>query len=152
MKNNIAFFVFIAFVVAAAANAEDFLSTEDLRAQVELSALELSPDGKQMLILVSRQDFESNTFVDELLLIDVGTRKQRPLTQRAGISMATWSPEGDRVAFLADAEGTQQIFILSMRGGEPLQITSSKGGILHYSWSPDGKRFAFVLAATRKTC
>jgi Tol biopolymer transport system component len=77
-------------------------------------------------------------------MIDVGTKEQRTLSKRAGISTATWSPSGDQIGFLATENGVSQIFMMSLQGGEAQQITNSKGGILHYSWSPDGKQFAFV--------
>jgi dipeptidyl aminopeptidase/acylaminoacyl peptidase len=144
VKLKLIVFVFIGFLLAIRTEAEDLLSTHDLREQVDLSGLELSPDGKRILIQTSRQNYDSNELVSELLMIDVASKEQRLLSKRSGISTATWSPAGDQVAFLATVDGVSQIFTMSLQGGEAQQITSSKGGILHYTWSPDGKQFAFV--------
>jgi dipeptidyl aminopeptidase/acylaminoacyl peptidase len=136
--------VFLGLLLAIFSEAQSFLSTHDLREQVDLSGLELSPDGKQILILTTRQNFEANKLESELVMIDVQSKEQRTVTKRSGISTATWSPDGNQLAFLATADGVSQIFLMSLQGGEAQQITHSKGGILHYSWSPDGKQFAFL--------
>lgn len=126
------------------AQSQDLLTTSDLRDQVDLSEVDLSPDGKRILVLTSRQNYDSNDFLTELVMIDVETKEQRILGRHPGISMATWSPAGDRIAFLGTVDDVAQVFTQSVQGGEAKQITASKGGILHYSWSPDGKRFAFI--------
>jgi dipeptidyl aminopeptidase/acylaminoacyl peptidase len=124
--------------------AQDLLSTKNLRELVDVSGLEISPDAKRILLLTSRQNYDSNDYLTELVMIDVNNKEQHILSKRSDISLATWSPQGDRIAFLGTVDGIAQIFTLSMQGGEAEQITTSKGGILHYSWSPDGKRFAFI--------
>jgi len=136
--------VFLGLLLTIYSEAQNFLTTHDLREQVDLSGLELSPDGKQILILTTRQNYESNKLESELVMIDVESKQQRTISKRPGISTATWSPSGDQIAFLATADGVSQIFTMSLQGGEAQQITNSKGGILHYSWSPDGKQFAFI--------
>jgi Tol biopolymer transport system component len=35
-----------------------------------------------------------------------------------------------------------QIFILSMEGGEPVQLTTVKYGANNPKWSPDGKKYS----------
>lgn len=136
--------VLFGFLLTTSVQAQNLLTTNDLREQVDLSGLELSPDGKHILILTTKQNFESNQLVNELVMIDVSSKEQRTISKRSGISTATWSPDGNQIAFLATADGVSQIFMMSLQGGEAQQITNSKGGILHYSWSPDGKQFAFV--------
>ena len=57
------------------AEAQDLLSTHHLREQIDLSGVEISPDGKHILMLVSRQNYDSNDFLTELVMID--SRQQR---------------------------------------------------------------------------
>jgi Tol biopolymer transport system component len=40
-------------------------------------------------------------------------------------------------------EEKSQIFILSMEGGEPVQLTTVKYGANNPKWSPDGKKILF---------
>jgi dipeptidyl aminopeptidase/acylaminoacyl peptidase len=144
MKNKLIIFISFALLVTIHLGAQDFLTTQNLRDQVDLSGLELSPDGKHLLVITTRQNYESNKLDSELLMIDMQNKDLRTVSKREGISTPTWSPSGDQIAFLATVEGLSQIFTMSLQGGEAQQITNSKGGILHYSWSPDGKQFAFV--------
>src|SRR5262245_9297582 len=144
MKKILFVLLYFVYFLSSRTEAQQLLSTKDLREQVDLSGLELSPDGKQILVSVSRQDYDSNSFSTALVMIDVNSHEQRTFSQREGISMATWSPAGNRIAFLATVNDVDQIFTQSLQGGEAQQITNSKGGILYYSWSPDGKQFAFI--------
>src|SRR5581483_10478038 len=62
-----------------------------------------------------------------------------------------WSPDGQSLAFLsARASGSgpanetprNQVYILSMQGGEARRITNLKNGVSSFQWSPDGTRLA----------
>ncbi len=61
-----------------------------------------------------------------------------------------WSPDGQRLAFLANAsnekDAKRQIWVMSMRGGDPRRITDAPAGVQQLAWSPDGTRIAFVTA------
>jgi dipeptidyl aminopeptidase/acylaminoacyl peptidase len=144
MKKILIIFISVGFLLTTRVEAQDLLSTNDLREQIDLSGLEISPDGKRLLVLTSRPNYDANDFITELVMIDVETKEQRVLSKRSDISSATWSPAGDRIAFLGTVDDVSQVFTLSLQGGEAQQITTNKGGILHYSWSPDGKRFAYI--------
>ena len=53
-----------------------------------------------------------------------------------------------KIAFIAKdgigKDALNQIFILSMHGGDARKVTSSKTGIQQFSWKPDGTAIAFV--------
>jgi Tol biopolymer transport system component len=49
-------------------------------------------------------------------------------------------PDGKQLAFTRYVEEKSQIFILSMEGGEPVQLTTFKYGANNPKWSPDGKK------------
>src|ERR1700736_3478543 len=112
---------------------------------VRLNDPQLAPDGKSIAVVVSRANFEENRFDPELVLIDVATQSQRVLTQgRRELSHARWSPDGQRLAFLAKLDGKAQIFVLTMNGGDALQITKSPTGVQQFAWRPGRDEIAYV--------
>src|SRR5580658_153193 len=101
----------------------------DFRKIVGVTDPEISPDGKSIVIVVSRVDWDEDRYDSQLVLVDIATGAQRPLTQiRTGLNSPQFSPSGDQLAFLAEARQEKkvatQIFVLPMNGGEPQQITS----------------------------
>ncbi len=107
---------------------------------------QISPDGKSVLIVVSKPDTTTNKNKSFIYKADVATGANQQLTfDRAAVSYPRWSPLNDAIAFIAaDAAGKGQLFVLSMNGGEAKKITSSPTGVQQFAWNPDGTTFAFV--------
>lgn len=57
------------------------------------------------------------------------------------------SPDGERIAFLMrDGQGIVQLWTVSPRGGEPVQVTRNTWDIgSAFTWSPDGRWIAHVM-------
>jgi dipeptidyl aminopeptidase/acylaminoacyl peptidase len=121
----------------------------DFRKIVGVTNPEISPDGKSIVIVVSRVDWDEDRYDSQLVLVDIATGGQRSLTNiRKGLSSPQFSPSGDRVAFLAEVgvetKAVAQVFVLPMNGGEPQQITTAPLGVEQFAWCPGGSYFAFV--------
>src|SRR6185436_3027133 len=54
--------------------------------------------------------------------------------------------DGKTLAFVRNADGKQQIFTLSMDGGEAVQLTKYKYGATAPRWSSDGKKILFAAS------
>src|ERR1700689_813692 len=142
----------VLFVFAASGRAEAQarkIELSDFQKIVAVTDPEISPDGKSIVIVVSRVNWDEDRNDSQLVLVDIATGAQRPLTNiRKGLSLPQWSPSGDRLAFLAEVgeekKAAAQIFVLPMNGGEAQQITSAPLGVEQFAWCPAGTYFAFV--------
>lgn len=124
---------------------------DDMAKLTGISDPQISPDGKSIVFVTSRPDYQKNRFNSDLVLIDIVSEKQRTLTyERPAVSQPRWSPGGDQLAFLSRTgqgkEATTQIFLLNMSGGEARQLTKAPNGVQHFAWSPASSTIAFVTS------
>ncbi len=59
-------------------------------------------------------------------------------------SSPVWAPQGDRVAFLSDRDGSDQIHVLWVESGEVAQLTHLEREPSGLAWSPDGSKLVFT--------
>ena len=64
-----------------------------------------------------------------------------PVTKVASLA---WSPDGTRIAFIADKAGDQRIFVMNADGTDLVRLTDHPAGNGSPAWSPDGRRIAFT--------
>ena len=55
----------------------------------------------------------------------------------------SWSPNGERLAFVTHRDGNPEIYIMDADGSELINITESRGRDYEPSWSPDGEKIVF---------
>jgi dipeptidyl aminopeptidase/acylaminoacyl peptidase len=127
------------------------LTAEDLLSIRQLSDVQLSPRGAQVLFSVTTPTLHSPPAIS-IWISDISTLASRPLLQTSGnleSSSGRWSPDGSTIAFLSqrNTPGRSQIFIVSPVGETPTQLTSTDGKLSNIRWSPDGRHLAFLLKA-----
>ena len=92
-----------------------------------------------------------NRGTTSLWLLPCDKRSPRRLTRYGDKDgNPAWSPEGDRIAFLAkrdqggrkDAE--RQLYVIGAGGGEAERRSDFACGIQDFKWMPDGRRIAFI--------
>ena len=152
----------VLLATAAGAQARR-IQLDDLSKIVSVSDPQISPDGKSIVCVVSRQNLDRDRSDSELVLVEVASGAQRVLTyDRKGVGSPRWSPSGDRVAFVAVAPVTKegkdgdskekeskesaQLFVLPMSGGEAKKITNVPNGIEQFAWRPNGNDIAYVTS------
>src|SRR4029079_18173657 len=70
-------------------------------------------------------------------------RRARTRTRRD--SGARWAPEGRRIAFVSQRDGTPQLYVQNVdSSGDAVRLTSLSGGADNVVWSPDAQRIAFT--------
>jgi len=96
----------------------------------------LAPGGERLLLEAR----------GELVDVPVAEGRWRNLTRSAGSreKNAAWSPDGERIAFVSDRTGDEQLYVMPAGGGTWRQLTDDVFGmILPPVWSPDGKWLLF---------
>lgn len=58
----------------------------------------------------------------------------------------SFSPDGKRIAFVSDASGQPQVWIVPAKGGPPVPLIRTEDPAGEVAWSPDGSRIAYTLA------
>ena len=120
------------------------LTPEALLSLRRLSSLEFSPDGSRVAFVVS-EPAKADQRSSHIWLFDTANNSFRQLTySEKSESSPKWSPDGKSLVFLSNRDTNQQIYLLSMSGGESLPLTKGKRNISHFSWSRDGKTIAFL--------
>ncbi|MBV9699029.1 MAG: S9 family peptidase [Candidatus Eremiobacteraeota bacterium] len=129
--------------------------TEDAyRSLVALHGPAISPDAKRAVVVVSRVVWDEDRYANDLVLVDPATHQtQTLLADRKGLADPAFSPDGARLAFLADAkigdDSATELFVMPGEGGAAQQLTHVKSGVDRFAWRPDGK--AIVYAAEDET-
>jgi len=142
----------IAFLAAAGvAQQQRRMQLDDLGRVARVSDPQIAPDGKSIVVVVARANYDENRYDADLVIVDIGSGNQRVLThERRSVSHPRFSPNGHRLAFLANvalASGQQpraQIFVMPMGGGDARRITNAPKGVQQFAWSPDGQMIAYA--------
>src|SRR2546425_6368075 len=105
----------------------------------------ISPDGKQIVFTRSWVDKVKDEHVSNLWIVDVdGTRVRELTSGNWRDSAPVWSPDGKRIAFLSDRDGTNQLHVMWVDTKEVAQLTHLEQAPSGINWSPDGKWIAFT--------
>jgi dipeptidyl aminopeptidase/acylaminoacyl peptidase len=148
MKNIVMSALALALTCGASPATRTF-TIDDLPKIAGVGDVAISPNGKEIAFVVSRADLDKDRWNATLELYDVATKTTRPLTyERRALSSPAWSPDGTKIAFLALAgEGDaaeQQLWVMDMRGGDPIALTEAPEGVQQFAWRPDGDAIAYV--------
>ncbi len=128
----------------AQAPAKHPLAFDDLIKLHRISSPEVSPDGKWVAYGISTPDMEANRGVSNIWTVSTSGGDAIQLTQSGKDSAPSWSPDGKTLAFLSGRDGTSQVYVISMEGGEAKKLTTLSTGADMFKWSPDGKSIAFT--------
>jgi dipeptidyl aminopeptidase/acylaminoacyl peptidase len=129
-------------IPAAAQEADHFLTLDHYLDWEEVQDPQISPDGRQIVYTRRWMDGVNDRWESELWIMNADGSRNRFL---ADGSSPRWSPDGTRVAYLAQGEPQgSQIFVRWMDAeGATSQITRLEHSPSNIEWSPDGRSLAF---------
>jgi len=153
-KNNLrayyltSLFAFASLFVCISLFAQDQAAASSRAATVldsmphakRISQVALSPDGTQVAYIVK----------GELAVIPVtgGTSRAIAVEGKLALRDVTWSPEGKRLAFIADLPGdtpSAQIWVAAVDDSAPVKHSELKGYVQSPRFSPDGKSLSVLF-------
>lgn len=125
------------------------LKIEDLQDIAMLSAAALSVDGRYITYVTTKTIIAENVQKDYISVVELNTKQEIKVWEG---SSPQWSPVANEIAYLADSNGDNYIWIYSLNSDEkkplvPVYESHYFMGHLslkNFAWSPDGLHIAYV--------
>jgi Tol biopolymer transport system component len=123
----------------------------------DVGLFEWSPDGTKFLFnagdsgLGIAGDLTPFDPTENIFIVDVDGKNLAKLTNDTEIANggATWSPDGNLIAFASNRDGTSKIYIMNADGSNQHTIGVAASG---FSWSPDGSTILLVGPGNPENC
>jgi dipeptidyl aminopeptidase/acylaminoacyl peptidase len=137
------------FVTVHAINAEENFSKFEPMDVFDLewaSDPRVSPDGKTIVYVRKSNDIMKDRERSNLWQVSTDGSDHRPLYSGLNsIKSPRWSPNGEKLAFISNNTGSQQIHVRWFDSGDTAVISQLQASPSNLSWSPDGKWLAFTM-------
>jgi dipeptidyl aminopeptidase/acylaminoacyl peptidase len=148
-KTSTAFILVLGLVLTlpgAAAEQTRLLNTATYLEMESIGSPQISPDGRHILFSRSHIDKMNDRSRSSLWIVDGNGGHLRELTYGNWSDFSpVWSPDGQRIAFLSDRDGTVQIHVMRLDTRETAQLTHTAHTPVGLRWSPDGETLVFGM-------
>jgi TolB protein len=106
-----------------------------------------SPDGKTVAF-VSTRDFSGKPILGTggIWKLSPGSTTPELLLQEETLwhVRPRYSPDGTKIVYVSFRTGKNQLWLLSAKDANPLQLTFGQGEVFTPAWSPDSQNIAFI--------
>lgn len=122
------------------------LKAEDIFNLEYASSPAVSPDGKQIVYVRRSNDIMADRTRSNLWIANAdGTGHMPLMSGRDTFTSPVWSPDGSRIAFVSNQEGSTQLYVHWLESGRTALVSNLQESPGSVTWSPDGKRIAFTM-------
>ncbi len=136
---------FVSLALCQPADQTKLLGIETFMEMESVGSPSISPDGKNILFTRGWVDQMGDRSRSNLWITDVEGKRVRELTHGDwSDSGPVWSPDGEKIAFISDRDGTSQLHVMWFDTREVAQLTHLERAPGSIAWSPDGKKIAFT--------
>ncbi|MBP6410060.1 MAG: S9 family peptidase, partial [Pseudarcicella sp.] len=143
---------------------QTLLKKSQNKLKVQIEEYSFSEDEQKILIKANSEKIYRRSSIEENYIFDLKTNEIYPLSSSGKQMLATFSPDGKKIAFVRD----NNIFLVDLLTKKETKITQSgkKNEIINgstdwvyeeefgftraFEWSPDSKKIAFISFDERK--
>jgi len=141
----------ITYWVVPFEGGEPFMLKLDVNVDGKPFPFEVSADNKNLAFTVSRDDDSKDLYVVPISVEDARTTGPADLVFEGWSAgsynvVFSWSPDGKNLALIHEDE----IWVVPLSGGKPIQITDTPERERWIDWSPDGKMISYYVDAKTK--
>lgn len=111
----------------------------------------LSPDGAHVAYVTSKTIEKSAEELFEITIENLDTGARREFEFSGCATFPRWAPDGTRIVFIGDTEGSSRLFLGDIETLEVTALTPEDSQVQGPpSWSPDGGNIVYSAVAHRK--
>ncbi len=148
MKTKFFLAIFILISTTLFAQTKTNWSPEQSMKMKNIGNVVPSPDASKVLYTVREAVMtdEKSEYVSQVFLCNADGTNSIQLTKgEKNSSSQDWSPDGKWISFTSDRDGKNNLYLLSIAGGEAEKMTDSKSGVGNYKWNNDGSAIAYLM-------
>ena len=107
---------------------------------------QVRPDGGAIAYVRTTQEIMIDNGRPSIWLVDPVSGAQTPLVvDEAANFVPRWSPDGTRLAYVAVASGSAQLYVRWVAAGRSARVATLEQSPNDIAWSPDGRTLVFTM-------